>query len=93
MPFDGTQLDETTKLLIAARERIERGWCQKKMRLGGEVCMVGAMADARANEEAWRRMARATGIANLAVLADWNDRPERTKEEVLAAFDRAIASV
>lgn len=32
----------------------------------------------------------ANGIPDHISLGDWNDAPERTKDEVLAAFDKAI---
>lgn len=45
MPFDGTQLDETTQQLIAAREElVRRGWCTRElMNHAGQVCAMGAL--------------------------------------------------
>lgn len=97
MPYDGSRLNETTKTLIAARSLVERGWCQNKMRLGGDVCMVGAMHGA--SDAAWVLLGRAIGeeiaigyTEDLAPIVDWNDTKGRTKKQVLAAFDRAIAA-
>lgn len=56
-------------------------------------CLVGAMLT---SERVWCRQ-RATAMAFLqAELPDyhltmWNDMPKRTREEVLAVYDRAIA--
>lgn len=104
MPFDGTQLDEVTLLLIRGREAIERGWCQGSYAKGDAVCMEGAVG--RRNgyclssviKHAIDRL-RANAISSMkrsfelpTELTTWNDAPGRTKEEVLAAFDRAIAN-
>lgn len=95
MPFDGTKLDDVTKLLIEGRERIERGWCQGVMRKLGAVCMVGALyegtigSDGNIYFNAELRLQRGAGTDDL---PRWNDAPERTKDEVLQAFDRAIAN-
>lgn len=50
---------------------------------------MGSRIDAR------KRLAKAIGLPDGEVftIADWNDAPERTKAEVLAAFDRAIKEV
>jgi hypothetical protein len=95
MPFDGANLAEDTKLLIAARELVERGWC--KGIVPGGVCADFALShsyrwhrdgDPLALDKAMDRLQRAIGPVRVPV---WNDRPERTKEDVLAAYDRAIA--
>lgn len=97
MPLDGSEfnfeIDETTKLLMAARERIERGWCQGAGRSREGVCAIVALADAAEPDDreaftaAHLLMSRIVGGG----LSDWNDAPGRTKEEILVAFDRAIA--
>lgn len=45
MPFDGTQLDETTKDLIAARDLlVRRGWCAYVLDdSAGRHCALGAI--------------------------------------------------
>lgn len=49
MPFDGKELDETTKTLIAARELLEKeGWCKFTLKdADGRRCTLGAVAAAR----------------------------------------------
>lgn len=45
MPFDGSRLDLTTRILINGRDRLERdGWCRGMLvdHLG-RVCMMGAL--------------------------------------------------
>lgn len=83
--------------LVAARTLIAEGWTQ------GEYwtvidgckcyCPIGALTFASdgypaAFTAAWQLLSRAI---NDKFLVRWNDRPERTQAEVLAAFDRAIA--
>lgn len=106
MPFDGSQLDDVTKLLIEGRGRIERGWCQGRFEAPGAVCMLGAIrwnatwtpeAEARlpTTMAARNRLSDAIGMreTDRAHIPYWNDAPGRTKDEVLAAFDKAIAQI
>jgi hypothetical protein len=95
MPFDGTHLAEDTKLLITARELVVQGWCQGIV--PGGVCADFALSrscrwhkdgDPLALHKARGRLQRAVGPIRVPV---WNDRPERTLEDVLGAYDRAIA--
>jgi len=59
-------------------------------------CSVGAIKRASGDTSdsaighhgAWEALSRTT---NSESVMEWNDTPGRTKEEVLAAFDRAIA--
>ena len=92
MPFDPVQLDDVTKLLIEGRERIERGWCKYNLQLGNAVCALGAIGwGERPSEtkiEARRRLSAAVGTDRI---PHWNDAPERTKQDILDAFDAAIA--
>ena len=70
-----------------------------------QYCMVGALSEAAGRNNfhselelyiadsgfvatAFRRLTIAVGYASI---PGWNDQPERTRGEVLAAFDRAIA--
>jgi hypothetical protein len=85
MPFDGTHLSPVTQALIAGRRRIETGWCQGAMRTRDGVCAVGAVSF---NEDALRILQRALGRDGV---PSWNDTPTRTKHDVLALYDRAIA--
>jgi len=98
--------NQTAEHLRAARALVERGWCRNMpaandlwLRTGAKCadasawCAVGAIsavtdncASADACEEAFRRAVQ-TPSATF-----WNDMPGRTKAEVLAAFERAIAA-
>ncbi|SRR6266550_3987434 len=101
MPFDGTQLSRTTLALMEGRRRIEAGWCQRHLRIGDSFCAVGAV---RSNYiHAFDILQEALGFGRLVTpdvhwnkdspgrLAHWNDAPGRTKDDVLALYDRAIA--
>jgi hypothetical protein len=85
MPFDGTELSPTTQALIAGRRRIEVGWCQGAMRTREGVCAVGAVSF---HVDALRVLQTALGRDGI---PGWNDIPTRTKDDVLALYDRAIA--
>jgi hypothetical protein len=99
MPFDGTKLDETTQRLIRGRARIEQGWCKGALYKDGAVCAIGAIMDNPSAEStapndkifgtAYDRLSKAVGSEWI---ASWNNQRARTKEDVLAAFDRAISS-
>ncbi len=57
-------------------------------------CIVGAIGSVSMEQQhaAWGPLIAAIGgPANLHI-PNWNDAPERTHAEVLAAFDRAIAA-
>jgi hypothetical protein len=86
MPFDGTQLSPVTQALIAGRRRIEEGWCQGAMRTREGVCAVGAISY---NPKAVEVLYRAFG--GRSSIPRWNDTPGRSREDVLALYDRAIA--
>ena len=92
MPFDGSGLDDVTKLLIEGRDRIERGWCRNRLQWNGAVCMLGAIGwgerPSARQLAARNRLARAIGTYHV---PRWQDAPERTKTDVLAAYDAAIA--
>ena len=85
----------TRETLIAARAAIVAcGWAQGCYRnTRGQVCALGAIEAATGRMGAEGEPAAAA--LTLAVggrLAAWNDAPGRTVEEVLSAFDRAIAA-
>ena len=93
MPFDGIELSPITKTLMKGRKRIEAGWCQGAFRMGGAVCAVGAVSedpDDPVVSTALKVLESAFGSA-VTDIPEWNDSPDRTKEEVLALYDRAIA--
>lgn len=95
--------------LEEARARIEKGWCQHVYALGPEGkgisarsprasawCPDGALfsRDTESGTEAYVYFARAVHEANPGwSIWEWNDAPERTKEQVLAMFERAKALV
>lgn len=89
-------MNQVAEKLRQARALIERGWTQgwfvSSDGLG--VCPIGAInkvyighATFRGGESAKRLLRKAIGCP---CIAPWNDAPERTQAEVLAAFDKAI---
>lgn len=71
----------------------KHGWCRNVYKNAfGEMCAAGAIrcasGDSKVKFEARGFLCAAI---NGASITQWNDRPRRTKEQVLEAFDRAIA--
>jgi hypothetical protein len=97
MPFDGSKYvtdSPVTQMLIAARQQVERGWCQHLMRQRGSACMIGSLAisdyDQFVDAEALLLQAiRSLGYRHSSVAA-FNDDLGRTKDQVLRVFDLAI---
>ncbi len=94
MPFDGTQ-SPITMALTRARALVEKGWIQKCMRSRDGVCIMGAVEHLaenllyqRVNILLIQAITEQQGRKMLP--AEYNDTPDRTKEEVLAVYDRAI---
>jgi hypothetical protein len=85
MPFDGTQLSPATQALIEGRQQIEAGWCQGIARMAGAVCTAAAVSHSL---NAIQMLYRALGHERI---VDFNDAADRTKEDVLDLYDRAIA--
>ncbi len=94
-------------VLIAARAKIEQGWTQgasARDALSNAVafddqnatcwCMVGALFAAEPIDDMLRVDARLSLRIHPARvgISRFNDTPGRTKEEVLAVFDKAIAA-
>lgn len=86
-------LDEASELLLQGASRLERlGWCQNSVGglFDGPTCMVGSLIvrdPSAAFMKAWRRLDMSVeGGSSTA----WNDKPGRTKEEVVAKL-RAVA--
>ncbi|GAC1439067.1 MAG: hypothetical protein NVSMB58_35400 [Terriglobales bacterium] len=82
----------TLKVLTVARMKIQRGWCQGTYtKAPNFYCLVASIGDQFAPYEPSQRsrnlLRMVTGCESL---PDWNDAPERTKTEVLAALDKAI---
>ena len=59
---------------------------------GGARCMSGALISVGAplDGAVYRALCRATAVTLDHGLSRWNDAPERTHADVLAAFDKAI---
>ena len=93
-------------ILEEARSKIERGWCQDgsaRTETGKAVpiehpdavqwCLTGAVDSVCRKETLAKGVAfrLLRGVTYEDYLAAWNDENERTKEDVLKAFDDAIA--
>lgn len=90
----------TAEILRAAKAHlIECGWCQgDELSIygppGGRCCAVTAMSPFTGDlfgpngMVPWKLFRRANDITGN--IADWNDAPARTLEDVLAAYDKAI---
>jgi|SRR6478672_9228922 len=86
------------KVLRYARNLVDRGWCRKHAFIvheGRKIarCSSQAMSDAAYDLnadwfEAEQFFKNAIGMHDI---PGWNDRDERTKSEVLAAFDKAMS--
>lgn len=94
----------TVEVLRAARELlVTKGWGQKffENKKTGCFCVIGALNEVSGGHSHVTRgpsyaagltLARAVGLSDRSRLLTWNDSWARTKDEVLAAFDRAIAA-
>jgi hypothetical protein len=99
-------MTDVLEVLIAARAEVKKGWCKNNLiSPDGGVCALGAILVAEGCPrmypvprdwigtgagEAAHRLADAVGETGL--IAPFNNAPETTKADVLAAFDRAIAA-
>ncbi len=103
MPFDSDASGNSTlATLVRVREIIAKGWCQGAYQIGDSYCMVGAIMAATGywyvgeklspnpKDRAWELLAVVFPYSTASATA-WNDAPERTKADVLARFDEAIA--
>lgn len=97
---------EVVALLRRGRERIAKGWCQRELAVdtNGRLvfpdspsacrwCAIGGLVDSVAANDGLENAAvdaLSRAIGGLRV-SEWQDRPERTQADVLAAYDRAIA--
>jgi hypothetical protein len=77
--------------LVKARKLVERGWTQGSYHTQcgrhSRYCAEGALAMSNGLCDAELFLRKAVGQFNIIL---WNDAPERTQAEVLAAFDKAI---
>lgn len=86
----------TPELLKDARDLIEKhGWVQYKMGSRGEgYCVVGAIvAVTSSNQEAVMTFEALGRAADEYSVAQWNDIPGRTREQVLGLFDKALGAL
>jgi hypothetical protein len=105
MPLDSTTFAPSTLVedLRAAREYIvTHGWCQNVSIDNGRACAVGgifAVVGGRmcTYEDTVRRQVAFDALRKTLVgrgiscpVADWNDAPERTVEDVLDLYDATI---
>lgn len=86
------QVKEDAK--AAAEYMREHGWCQGTLQNEqGQCCANGAMDKAIPSVtrfiDVQNAFYRELGIKSV---TDWNDKPGRTQEEVLAVFDRIANS-
>lgn len=91
------QVDEVGQALLNAADVLRRdGWCQGESRdPQGRHCALGALMEAGSVTAVMRggvRLKRSLGLEDTSV-AFWNDRPERTKEQVIEALERAAYGV
>jgi hypothetical protein len=88
------EADQVLILLKEGKARIKQGWCQGKIfDSNGNFCMVGAVTSSRNSGETFMACLNIMDhvIFPSTSLGEWNDHPGRTKKEVLAVFDQAIA--
>jgi hypothetical protein len=97
MPFDDTSVrtNFVAKTLLGGRKWIEWGWVQHHAFTPNGVCLAGSLYDAPNNEVRvaafmiLQQAIKETGFATGS-LSVYNDTPGRTKDEILAVYDRAI---
>lgn len=82
----------TQTVLRQARNKVAKGWCQGAEFDGKNYCALGAV-DASTTDlnELIDALDIFAGAVDTDRIGIWNDRPERTKTQVLAAFDAAIS--
>lgn len=86
-------LEPWQQLLLDAAQYIrDHGWCQHQlMNRHGAVCLAGALESApgwKNAQDAIEAVARLQPHASIWVSV-WNDKPGRTKEEVIAVLEKA----
>ena len=99
MPFDASPQTDTTVADVLRRARAlidspEKWWRPSwENAPGNPACVANAICHANGEllfVEAHNVMCRALGLDRVPEIWHWNDAPERTHAEVLAAFDKAI---
>jgi hypothetical protein len=90
-----------SEILRAGKANIEtRGWCQGDEATihgppNGPCCVATAMPSGPEFDHSLLAIdlfKETNGIDPKIGIGAWNDAPERTKEEVLAAYDKAITA-
>jgi hypothetical protein len=90
MPFDGSELSQTKRDLIAARQLLlDEGWCPQEGRLGGPHCIITALVAVSDAPVHARQII--VGFLPSPYVAAWNDA-QTSIEPVLALLDEAIAA-
>ncbi len=91
------QYQAPLQVLRAAKAEMLRNHFYKGPGPGGGCCTVIAL-NCAADSRTFAFITKAIGLPPepfgpdvIQAIINWNDAPERTKEDVLAAFDRAIA--
>ncbi len=96
MPFDGKNrtISALTQILVDGRQRLDQGWCQHRARQRDSACMIGALVISDYEEFVAAERLLLDAIVALGYpqssIAQFNDAPERTKQQVLQVYDRAI---
>ena len=82
-------IDEVGKILLEAADYIERhGWCQNVYQNGlGNACVMGALLQVvRTTSRDGKSLSRLRKYLDVTSLENWNDAPDRTKEQVVEAL-------
>ncbi len=96
MPFDGNNraMSPLTHLLADARQQLDQGWCQHRTRQRGSACMIGSLTISNYQDFLAAERLLLDGIVALGhperSIAQFNDAPGRTKQQVLQVYDHAI---
>lgn len=88
-------VDPVVESLRRVRENlVKRGWVQGIGETAdGRVCLGRAITRGNMSGFGIAAAQRALGFSGTPELVQWNDTKGRTKEEVFALIDRAIASL
>jgi hypothetical protein len=93
--YDGTKLSLVAERLISGRALVASSWGQgmnnphPKL---GKYCAMTATGFGPEALEAQRVLCDALGVNGYSELWRWNDAPERTQQDVLDLYDRALAN-
>jgi len=96
MPFDGKNrtISPLTRILVDGRQRLDQGWCQHRARQRDSACMIGSLVISDYEEFVAAERLLLDAIVALghaqSSIAEFNDAPERTKQQVLQVYDHAI---